>query len=294
MNGWAGDVQVMHVIPVRYQRLYRTPWFKQLAAWISPRLATYLLLEKSRLRRTPSRRVVAVSALIAQQLHASYGPDLPVVTIPPGVTLPPATDPLRRAATRARLGWSDDTQACLLVARDPLRKGLHTLLNALAQLPAHYQLLVVGADAASRKRLRASPSLATRVTLLPPSTQVPLYFEAADIYVHPTLNDSYGMAPLEAMAHRLPVVLSAAPYCGLAQYLRPDEDALLLPDPHDAVQLAQAIVRIGSDTALRARLIANGLGVARENSWEKVAASYEALYAELLAQRSQAVLDASI
>ena len=51
MNGWAGEIQVMHVTPVRYNRLTRAKPLKRLTAWLSPRLATYLLLEKSRVRR---------------------------------------------------------------------------------------------------------------------------------------------------------------------------------------------------------------------------------------------------
>ena len=72
MNGWA-EIQVMHVTPVRYNRLTRAKPLKRLTAWLSPRLATYLLLEKSRVRPAPERRV-AVSGLIMDQLHRSYGP----------------------------------------------------------------------------------------------------------------------------------------------------------------------------------------------------------------------------
>ena len=87
----------------------------------------------------------------------------------------------------------------------------------MAQLPAHYRLLVVGADEATRERVRRRRH---RAPGRPDRThpEVAQYFSAADIYAHPTLNDSYGMAPLEAMSHGLPVVVSFA-YCGFAQYL---------------------------------------------------------------------------
>ena len=123
MNGWAGEIQVMHVTPVRYNRLTRAKPLKRLTAWLSPRLATYLLLEKSRVRPAPERRVVAVSGLIMDQLHRSYGPGLAVDIIAPGVKLPSAADAAQRQAVRDRLGWDADTIGCLLVARNPLRKG---------------------------------------------------------------------------------------------------------------------------------------------------------------------------
>lgn len=288
MNGWAGEIQVMHVTPVRYNRLTRAKPLKRLTAWLSPRLATYLLLEKSRVRPAPERRVVAVSGLIMDQLHRSYGPGLAVDIIAPGVKLPSAADAAQRQAVRDRLGWDADTIGCLLVARNPLRKGLPALLDALAQLPAHYRLLVVGADEATRERVRGAGAIAHRVALIEPTPEVAQYFSAADIYAHPTLNDSYGMAPLEAMSHGLPVVVSSPAYCGFAQYLSAGKDALILQDPRNGAQLAQALERLGSEPELRASLAERGLAIAREQSWEAVAARYESLYAQVLREREQA------
>ena len=285
MNGWAGEIQVMHVTPVRYNRITRVKPLQRLAAWLSPRLATYLLLEALRVRRTPRRRVVAVSGLIMDQLHRSYGQQLRVDIIAPGVRLPPADRPNGREATRARLGWDADTIGCLLVARNPLRKGLPALLDALAQLPPRYKLLVVGADEPTRDRVRAAGAVAPRVALVNPTPDVAQYFDAADIYTHPTLNDSYGMAPLEAMSHGLPVVVSSPVYCGFAQYLAEGKDALILQDPRNGAQLARALERLGSEPELRAALTARGLEIARDQSWESVASRYEALYEQVLRER---------
>ncbi|MFY2952028.1 glycosyltransferase family 4 protein [Achromobacter ruhlandii] len=285
MNGWAGEIQVMHVTPVRYNRLTRVKPLKRALAWLSPRLATYLLLEKSRVRRAPARRVVAVSGLIMDQLHRSYGPRLPVEIIAPGVKLPAPESAAARAATRAQVGWDADTVGCLLVARNPLRKGLPALLDALALLPPRYRLLVVGADQATRDRVRAAGAVASRVSLVDPTPEVARYFAAADIYAHPTLNDSYAMAPLEAMSHGLPVVVSSPAYCGFAQYLSAGKDALILQDPRDGAQLAQALQRLGDEPELRAALSERGLAIARDQSWEAVAARYEALYQDVLAER---------
>jgi UDP-glucose:(heptosyl)LPS alpha-1,3-glucosyltransferase len=286
MNGWAGEIQVMHVTPVRYNRVTRVKPLQRVTAWLSPRLATYLTLESLRVRRTPRRRVVAVSGLIMDQLHRSYGEQLPVDIIAPGVKLPAPDGNGARAAMRARLGWDADTVGCLLVARNPLRKGLPALLDALALLPPQYKLLVVGADEPSRDRVRAAGDIARRVTLVDPTPDVGHYFNAADIYAHPTLNDSYGMAPLEAMSHGLPVIVSSPVYCGFAQYLTAGTDALILQDPRDGAQLAQALETLGSDPELRAALTTRGLEIARGQSWETVASRYEALYEQVLLERN--------
>jgi len=286
MNGWAGEIQVMHVTPVRYNHVTRVKPLQRLTAWLSPRLATYLTLEWLRVRKTPRRRVVAVSGLIMDQLHRSYGEQLPVEIIAPGVKLPAPDGNGARAALRARLGWDADTIGCLLVARNPLRKGLPALLDALALLPPQYRLLVVGADGPTRDRVHAAGEVASRVTLIDPTSDVGQYFNAADIYAHPTLNDSYGMAPLEAMSHGLPVIVSSPVYCGFAQYLAAGTDALILSDPRDGAQLAQALESLGENPELRAALTTRGLEIARDQSWETVASRFEALYEQVLLERN--------
>src|SRR5690606_11340944 len=137
---------------------------------------------------------------------------------------------------REELGYGADDWVCLLVARNPLRKGLPTVLKALARLPASCKLLIVGANAATRDFIHKSPAhmeLWDRIRLVEETADVSPFYLVADTYVHPTLNDSFGMAPLEAMSFGLPVVLSPGPWCGFAQYVRDGHDAMLLSHPEN-------------------------------------------------------------
>src|SRR5699024_946789 len=120
-----------------------------------------------------------------------------------------------------------------------------------------HKLLVVGSNPASDKAIRRLPEfihMAQRMTLIPATSDVSPYYRAADACIHPTRNDSFGMAPLEAMSFGLPVVISPAPWCGFAAILQHGDDALLLDDPSDATGLARAVERIASDTGLREHL----------------------------------------
>ena len=289
MNGWCGDVEVVHVTPVRYNwRVRALPWLKKLGSCFSPRVGMYLHLEGRRLRPGP-HAVVAVSGLIAEQLQQAYGSVHPYPVIAPGVLLPePDAGGQGRAQTRARLGLGDEHIVCLLVARNPLRKGLVTVLQALAQLPSRYRLLVVGGKPGLRDAMRqqlAGLGLEERVVLLGETSNVEPYYRAADIYVHPTLNDSFGMAPLEAMSYGLPVVLSPSPWCGFAQYVRAGHHALLLTHPENAQELAQAVRQLGEDSAAARQLVENSRELLSEFSWPAVAARYQALYDEVLQRR---------
>lgn len=288
MNGWCGDVEVVHVTPVRYNWRVRTmPALKRAMSYISLRVQTYLGLEARRVAPRHGHRVVAVSDLIAQQLREAYPtlPDAPI--IPPGVTPAAGIDVDRRCATRDALGFANDDLVCLLVARNPLRKGLPTVLRALDMLPETIKLLVVGGNASVREYVARynADYLMSRVRVVGETAQVAQYYEAADIYVHPTLNDSFGMAPLEAMSFGLPVVLSPEPWCGFAQYITPGTEALVLGNPEDAAQLAACIQRLRDEPQLRQQLKVGGAHVVARHSWPRVAQQYETLYLSITAER---------
>jgi UDP-glucose:(heptosyl)LPS alpha-1,3-glucosyltransferase len=289
MNGWSGDVEVVHVTPVRYNwRVRKLPLLKRLLSYASPRVQTYLGLEQKRVRPRPGHRTVAVSGLIADQLAQAYGGELPVPVIPPGVTSPTDIDPATRARLREAQGWLDTDQVCLLVARNPLRKGLPTVLQALAMLPDNVKLLVVGGNAGTREfvvKFRQG-ELFDRVRVIDATSEIGQYYQAADVYVHPTLNDSFGMAPLEAMSYGLPVVLSPQPWCGFAQYVCHGTEALVLADPENADQLAQYLRRLAQEPDLRGQLVAGGAQVVRRHSWAEAALRYLALYREVRAERA--------
>ena len=205
--------------------------------------------------------------------------------IPPGVHLRPR-DIAAGRKVRDQLGWSEDVIACLMVARNPLRKGLLTLLKAIEDLPEQVRLIVVGADQDLSHQIgKFSASLRDRVVLQPPVTDVSPYYHAADVFVHPTLNDSFGMSPLEAMAHGLPVVMSSQHYCGFAGYCEDRRHAILLQDPRDAEELAMSIREVVTDSHLHATLVNQGGELAAGMSWGNVAEQYEALYSAILSDR---------
>ena len=286
MNGWCGDIEVVHVTPVRFNwRVKPMGWFKRVMSHISPRVQTYLRLEALRVAERPGHRVVAVSSLIADQLQQAYGKNRVFPVIPPGVTSPDGTRPEQRGALRQSFGWSQTDVVCLLVARNPLRKGLPTALQALSSLPEKFKLLVVGGNGSVREFVsREAPDLAARVQIVGETSDVGPYYASADIYVHPTLNDSFGMAPLEAMSYGLPVILSPAPWCGFAQYVKDGTEALLLSHPENARELAQYISQLDADAALHRSLVQGAAAVVARHGWAEVAARYLELYDQVLSE----------
>jgi UDP-glucose:(heptosyl)LPS alpha-1,3-glucosyltransferase len=107
-------------------------------------------------------------------------------------------------------------------------------------------------------------------------------YDAADILVHPTLEDTYAMVVLEAMSHGLPVIVSQPAYCGISAELTHGVNALLLQDPLDARALAQAVRQLQDSPDLHQRLVQSGVEFASQRTWSSVANRHERLYADLL------------
>ncbi len=285
MNGGAGHIHVIHVAPIRYRRLNGISAWQRFLVYFQPSNVMYLWLEAAAMRVKIGSHVVAVSPWLTERIHDSYGTQLVVDTIPPGA-ISVAVDSAVRSQIRTALGWRQDDIGCLLVARNPLRKGLATVLEALSQLPANFRLAVVGAQPEIKDYLRVNyPKLVARVNLIVPTSEVSPYYQAADVYVHPTLIDSFGMAPLEAMAHGLPVIVSGPEFCGFGQYVTHRHDAWVLADPEDPQEIAQGLRALASDPALRAHLLHHGAKLVGSLSWAAAAQKYEALYTESIEAR---------
>ena len=173
------------------------------------------------------------------------------------------------------------TGTCLLmVANDFRKKGLTTALQALAQLPVNHVLAVVGNPAQAHefqdqiKRL----NLVKRVFFLGRLHDVTEAYRAANYLVHPTREDTFAMVVLEAMAFRLPVVVSGPQFCGISGLLQHHFDAWLLDDPTDVEALVCAIRTLNTDQVLRVTMAANAALFANGYEWKGIAAKQEAVY----------------
>jgi glycosyltransferase involved in cell wall biosynthesis len=97
-----------------------------------------------------------------------------------------------------------------------------------------------------------------------PRTEVYKLFARADVFVFPSLSDSFGMVILEAMAAGLPVICS--PYC--ADVVRDGVDGFIV-EPRDTQALADAISRLIGDRKLRQRFSESAKARAREYGWQQ-------------------------
>jgi L-malate glycosyltransferase len=232
------------------------------------------------LRGTQQRRATTVllsTAAAASKL--SRAPDLLVHELPPGID-----DHAWHATPPGGSG-----QDVLFLANLEVRKGIHVLLDAFAELSPELpgtRLVVAGEGPESqavRRRLRETPALA-RVELLGrvDRSRVMATMQACDVYCLPSYGEPYGMTALEAMACARPVVGTAA---GGLQHMVPDDGGRKVP-PGDPAALAGALREVLADPALRRSMGArNRAEVEQRFAWSRVGDRLEQIYAEAVSAR---------
>ena len=289
-NTWHGDVQTVHVLPVKHNLFHgRTGWrlaLRRFKVLTSPRLLVYLALEHWRYAWQPGRSVVVTSGSLLSIFKATYPASGGMATvITPGISLPDGlVSKAAQLEARRQLGLPADRPCVLFIGNDFRKKGLYTLLEALRFLPDEVVLAVVGNPLQSSafgqqiSQQISQAGLTSRVFFLGTLRDITLAYRAADCLAHPTLEDTFAMVVLEAMAYSLPVVVSSAKYCGVSALLEDEVNALVLEDPRDVVTLSESLRRVLGDEALKVKLSHAARVFAEKFEWSGIAVAQEKLY----------------
>jgi alpha-1,6-mannosyltransferase len=122
----------------------------------------------------------------------------------------PGTD--GTASTRDSLGVTPQQKLLLYIGRLAQEKNTQTLFRSFELLsqrfPSRFHLLVIG-DGAQREQLRRLRSEVGDVTWIPyctESTELARFYRAADLFVHPGIQETFGFVALESQACGTPVV----------------------------------------------------------------------------------------
>jgi glycosyltransferase involved in cell wall biosynthesis len=153
-------------------------------------------------------------------------------------------------------------------------KNVGALIEAYQKLPANikeeYRLVIGGKkDRAGRALLKLSKNLGlqerTIFTDFVQKEDLPYLYNAAEVFVFPSLYEGFGLPPLEAMACGTPVI--AFRVASLPEVIG---EAGILLDPCGPDELAKAIVSVLTDNVLKKSLIEKGLSRAKQFSIEKM------------------------
>ncbi len=226
----------------------------------------------TRLSARRARRVIAVSHSTKRDLIQHYGllPDK-VDVIHNGVDAsfrPLSADQV--AAFRTRAGLPD--RFVLFVGTLEPRKNVARLIEAYARLPKERPpLMLVGGKGWLYDDIFArveALDLSDEVCFVGyvPAEDLPCWYNAAELFVYPSLYEGFGLPPLEAMACGTAVITSTA--SSLPEVVG---EAGLLVDPAEPAALATAMEQVLSDRELRETMRAAGRVRAQDFSWQKTA-----------------------
>ncbi|HLI54142.1 MAG TPA: glycosyltransferase family 1 protein [Acidimicrobiales bacterium] len=278
VDRWVGRPELVHVLypstpvpsssPVVYTvhdliPLRHPDWYRRDEVWAFRRA-----VEAAR----NAAAVVAVSSAVAGELVGERGFDAGRVhVVHPGVA----------GEYFAPVGEADVAGACARFGLQPggylvavgalrTRKNLDVVLRALPLL-GDVRLACVGPPAGAEgglRRLVDELGLRRRVTFTGwlPAPDLPLLVKGAAAAVHPSIEEGFGMTPLEAMALGVPVVarhqVTTSEVVG---------DAALVVDGDEPGRWAEALRRVLEDGELRDGLIRAGAERSRRFTWEATA-----------------------
>lgn len=106
-----------------------------------------------------------------------------------------------------------------------------------------------------------------------PYSLIPLMYNAATVFLYPSLRESFGLPILEAMACGVPVITS-----NTSSMPEVAGDAAEIIDPFDYRQLSNAMNRIVSSEELRNRYREKGLERVKKFTWRKSAEELLSIY----------------
>ena len=213
-------------------------------------------IEPSKVRRYELERadlVLPVSRQIQRSLERGGVRPERLRTLYTGLDMTRVMDQEDGRDARRRFGIPAEALVLGTVANLFERKGYEVMLQALPVIantsPAVQYLIVGSGDAAYEARLRAMVEvlgLERRVHFAGFQESVYPCLAAMDLYVHPALMEGFGIAVLEAMAMRKPVVATTTG--GLPEIVQDGETGMLVP-PGDANALAGAGSSLLQDSA---------------------------------------------
>lgn len=182
---------------------------------------------------------------------------------------------------RKELGIPEDAFVLLSVGELGARKNHQVVIDALGELKEKHELgdiyYIIAGTGVLRDKYQDSArhyGISDRLILLGSRDDVDELCAMADVFIHPSIREGLGIAPLEAMSSGLPLISSYVN--GIRDYTEDGVTGVCLSDPTNVEAMEKAIIRMKNDESFR-----NACGV--EN--RRIADKYSLLNSKKVMQR---------
>jgi glycosyltransferase involved in cell wall biosynthesis len=166
------------------------------------------------------------------------------------------------------------------------RKGLKYLIRAVHKLAIKYPeiyLKIMGDGQEEKERLEIlvkELGIQNQVEFLGriPREKTAPYYQEADVFVLPSLNEGMSNAMLEALATGLPIISTNTG--GAKELIKEDKNGFIIKF-RDSEDIAEKIEKLINDKDMAGRMGAESRKIAESLSWENIAKKYYNLYKEI-------------
>ncbi|MBN1382084.1 MAG: glycosyltransferase family 4 protein [Deltaproteobacteria bacterium] len=285
---YAADIFTLHGIPhkywVRHVRNKTMSLYDMATDW----------MERKLVYEGGCRKFIAVSNLTRDIFLQEYPINADrVVVIHPGVNLDTYEQKKSfdvRNTIRQRLGIAPADPAIIFASMNFEIKGLDNIIFSLAHLKkqkVHFKLIVAGKGNIHKYlKIAQHAQIADDIIFTGPVSKdklIELYL-AGDLYMMLSKFDTFGMVVLEAMAARLPVIISS--HVGAKDLVQEGDNGFVVGDTSDYRNIVSKL-KILFDENIRKRMSAAAYQTASQHTWDMIAQKYQELYVDILAEKSK-------
>ena len=176
----------------------------------------------------------------------------------------------RSAALRAELGLSEDTFLVTYIGRIALEKGLDTLVKGMHEVVARAGerkiAFALAGDGPYEAACRRDAPPGTHFVGMLSGDRLSSFYASGDLFVFPSVTDTFGNVLLEAMASGLPILGADS---GPTRELLDGGRGAIFPEAA-ATRMATDVLALADDPARRDRMRGAGLAYARARSWDAI------------------------
>ncbi len=220
--------------------------------------------------------IIAISEATKDYILHFVNPKTSIITIENGIRISDYESAI--PTIRKRLGIPDDVIILTQVARFNLPKKQDLLIKSLLHLPKNYCAVFVGQGDLLEKHKQLARDLRVeyRCYFLGIRNDVPSLLKMSDIIIMISDFEGFGLAAVEGMAAGKPVIASDVP--GLREVVM---DAGILCSKDNAKALAEAILRLSTDTDYKNVIIQKCIERSKKYDIKGMTARYDDVYQSL-------------
>jgi len=221
-----------------------------------------------------------------------------ITEIPNGVDLNNFNRNVNKNKIKNKLGISKNQIMLLSVGRYHVKKGYEFVADTIKILKErgfNIKWVIVGKSLSVLKNKFKESGVYNDVILLSeigysqkklnfPSDDLIEIYKSADIFIMPSLLETFGMVLLEAMASKLPIISTDAEGC---KYVVKDGLNGLTVPVANSMAIATAVQKIINNQELKSKLISNGYKNAQMHDWSVIKEMYLNMYNKILLNKGK-------